>query len=237
MSGLPFAALVLYLCITTGEFTILVEFSQINVSVGGGALFSVRPSAVISSGSWIFKGKTIAQWIRHTASFHNAYTLRGVLFTSNGSFLLKSVKMSDTGEYRVNMVPASGTQFSAVVTLRVFAKRDDNCTPGSGAIVGIVLGLLGMGLIGGVSGWLIARKTGGSEGGSEAAIKKMDEYLVTIYILSSGIEQEQCIAGDPHQPLKSFPCAAALNQKKLSNQPSYFSIEHFTPRTPQASSC
>ncbi|XP_072130956.1 uncharacterized protein [Mobula birostris] len=161
MSGLPFAALVLYLCITTGEFTILVEFSQINVSVGGGALFSVRPSAVISSGSWIFKGKTIAQWIRHTASFHNAYTLRGVLFTSNGSFLLKSVKMSDTGEYRVNMVPASGTQFSAVVTLRVFAKRDDNCTPGSGAIVGIVLGLLGMGLIGGVSGWLIARKTGG----------------------------------------------------------------------------
>ncbi|XP_072130961.1 uncharacterized protein [Mobula birostris] len=164
MSGLPFAALVLCLCITTGEsqqFTILVEFSQINVSVGGGALFSVRPSAVISSGSWIFKGKAIAQWIGQTASFHNAYTSRAVLFTSNGSFLLKSVKMSDTGEYRVNMVPVSGTQFSAAVTLRVFAKRDDNCTPGSGAIVGIVLGLLGMGLIGGVSGWLIARKAGG----------------------------------------------------------------------------
>ncbi|XP_072893318.1 cell adhesion molecule CEACAM15-like [Hemitrygon akajei] len=260
MSGLAFAALVLCLHITAGEsqqFTIIVEHSKINVTAGGDALYSVLPSFSFSSGSWSFKGKTIAQWISQTAILDTEYTSRAELFTSNGSLLLKSVNMSDSGEYRVNMLPTSGSQISATVTLRVTepvtrvtvvtndstplenldtialscdasgtvetrtwfkddqpiqengriftspdkakltiisvnrndagtykciasnsfsngagetyvgvycgctAKTDGNCTLGSGAIVGIVLGLLGVGLIGGVSGWLIARKTGG----------------------------------------------------------------------------
>ncbi|XP_072892533.1 cell adhesion molecule CEACAM15-like [Hemitrygon akajei] len=256
MSGLPFAALVLCLHITAGEsqqFTIIVEHSQINVTAGADALFSVRPSSNVSSGSWIFNGKTVAQWIGQTGTVDNEYTSRAELFTSNWSLLLKSVNVLDSGVYRVNMVPTSGSQISATVTLRVtdpvtgvavvtnnptplenldtialscvasgtvetrtwfkdnqpiqengriftspdkakltiisvnrndvgtykciasnsfssdagqtyvevYCKyTDGNCTLGSGAIVGIVLGLLAMGLIGGVSGWLIARKTG-----------------------------------------------------------------------------
>ncbi|XP_072892183.1 cell adhesion molecule CEACAM15-like isoform X2 [Hemitrygon akajei] len=262
MSGLAFAALVLCLHITAGEsqqFTIIVEHSQINVTAGADALFSVLPSSNVRSGSWIFEGRTVAQWIGQNEILDNEYRSRVELFTSNGSFLLKSVNTADSGEYRVNMVPTNGSQTLATVTLRVTgpgpvtgvavvtndstplenldtialscdasgtvqtrtwfkdnqpirengriftspdrakltiisvnrndvgtykciasnsfssdagqtyvevyckytAKTDGNCTLGSGAIVGIVLGLLGVGLIGGVSGWLVARKAGG----------------------------------------------------------------------------
>ncbi|XP_059818904.1 carcinoembryonic antigen-related cell adhesion molecule 5-like [Hypanus sabinus] len=122
MSGLPFAALVLCLHITAGEsqqFTIIIEHSQINVTAGGEALFSVRPSSSVSSGSWNFNGLTVAQWIGQTGTIDNVYRSRAELFTSNGSLLLKSVNVSDSGEYRVNMVPISGSQTSATVTLRV----------------------------------------------------------------------------------------------------------------------
>ncbi|XP_059814476.1 carcinoembryonic antigen-related cell adhesion molecule 7-like [Hypanus sabinus] len=260
MSGLAFAALVLCLHITAGEsqqFTIIIEHSQINVTAGGEALLSVRPSGNDSSGSWTLNGIIIAQWIGQTEILDPEYTSRAELFTSNRSLLLKSVNSADSGEYRVNMVPNSGSMTSATVTLRVTepvtrvavvtnnstplenldtvalscvasgsvqtrtwfkdnqpiqgngriftspdkakltiisvnrndvgtykciarnsfssgagetyvevyckytAKTDGNCTLGSGAIVGILLGLLGMGLIGGVNGWLIARKSDG----------------------------------------------------------------------------
>ncbi|XP_072132526.1 cell adhesion molecule CEACAM1-like [Mobula birostris] len=122
MSGLPFAALVLCLCITAGQsqqFTIYVEHSQINVTVGGDALFSVRPSGNVNSGNWVFKGKTVVQWIGKAVFVDNAYTSRAELFISNRSLLLKSVNMSDSGEYRVTMVPVGGSQNSTTVTLRV----------------------------------------------------------------------------------------------------------------------
>ncbi|XP_062895377.1 uncharacterized protein LOC134341453 [Mobula hypostoma] len=162
MSGLPFAALVLCLCITAGDsqqFTIFVEHKQINVTVGGDALFSVRPSANIYNGSWSFNGRTVAQWINQSVSVDDALTSRAKLFISNGSLLLKSVKMSDSGRYRVNMVPTIGSQSSVTITLGVIAKTDGKCTLSSGAIVGIVVFFLGVTLIGGVSGWLITRKT------------------------------------------------------------------------------
>ncbi|XP_072130950.1 cell adhesion molecule CEACAM15-like isoform X2 [Mobula birostris] len=264
MSGLPFAALVLCLCITAGEsqqLTIVVEHRQINVTVGGDALFSVRTSGNVSSGNWVFKGKTIAQWIGQTVSVDNVYSSRAAVFTSNGSLLLKTVSALDSGEYRVNMVPITGSMTSATVTLNVIepvtgvivvtnhtialscdasgpvqtrtwfkdnqpiqendriftspdktkltiisvnrkdagtykciasnpfssgagetyvqvcSKTNDNCTPGSGAIVGIVLALLGVGLIGGVSGWLIARKTGGSCIEPEKTVKSTQLFL------------------------------------------------------------
>ncbi|XP_072892161.1 cell adhesion molecule CEACAM5-like [Hemitrygon akajei] len=123
MSGLPFAALVLCLHITAGEsqqFTIFVEHSEINATVGGDALFSVRPSGKVTSGNWRFNGGTIAQWIGQNVSVGDGYTDGAEIFTTNGSLLLKSVNMSDSGEYRVNMVSANGSQTSATVTLRVF---------------------------------------------------------------------------------------------------------------------
>ncbi|XP_072893218.1 V-set and transmembrane domain-containing protein 5-like [Hemitrygon akajei] len=124
MSGLPFAALVLCLHITAGEsqqFTIIVEHSQINVTAEADALFSVRPSSNVKNGNWVFTKKTVAQWIGQTGSLSNEYTSRAELFTSNGSLLLKSVSMSDSGEYRVTMVPNSGSMTSETVTLRVTA--------------------------------------------------------------------------------------------------------------------
>ncbi|XP_062895398.1 carcinoembryonic antigen-related cell adhesion molecule 5-like [Mobula hypostoma] len=238
------------------QFTITVENSQINVPVGGDALFSVRPSSKVRSGDWSINGSLVVWWIDQTVSVDNVYTSRAELFTSNGSLLLKSVNVRDSGEYRVNMIPVSGSQSSATITLRVIAftepvtgvtvvsndstplenldtivlscdasgtvqtrtwfkdnqpiqengriftspdkakltivsvnrndagtykciasnsfssgagetyvqvyspKGDDRITLTAGGIVGIVLGLLGMGLIGGVSGWFIARKAG-----------------------------------------------------------------------------
>ncbi|XP_072892536.1 cell adhesion molecule CEACAM5-like [Hemitrygon akajei] len=123
MSGLPFAAIVLCLHITAGEsqqFTIFAEHREINATVGGDALFSVRPSGKVTSGNWRFNGGTIAQWIGQNVSVGDGYTDGAEIFTTNGSLLLKSVNMSDSGEYRVNMVSANGSQTSATVTLRVF---------------------------------------------------------------------------------------------------------------------
>ncbi|XP_072130938.1 cell adhesion molecule CEACAM6-like [Mobula birostris] len=122
MSGLPFAALVLCLCITAGEsqqFTIFVERSQLSVTVGGNALFSVRPSGNVISGNWSFNGETIAQWINQTVTVDKAYTSRAYVFISNGSLLLKSLNMSDNGEYRVTIVPTNGSRTSATIFLRV----------------------------------------------------------------------------------------------------------------------
>ncbi|XP_072130958.1 V-set and transmembrane domain-containing protein 5-like isoform X2 [Mobula birostris] len=164
MSGLPFAALVLCLCITAGQsqqFTIFVEHSQIKVTVGGDALFSVRPSGNVSSGDWIFKGETIAQWINQTVTVDKAYTSRAYVFISNGSLLLKSLNMSDNGEYRVTIVPTNGSRTSATIFLRVIEKTDGKCILSSGAILGIVVFFLGVIMIGVVSGWLITRNTDG----------------------------------------------------------------------------
>ncbi|XP_072911664.1 V-set and transmembrane domain-containing protein 5-like [Hemitrygon akajei] len=122
MVPMPFPALVLCFFITAGEslnFTIEVEHSQINATVGDNVTFAVQPSDKISSGSWTFNGKTVCQWIDQLVSLDNSYKLRAELDTSNGSLLLKSVEKSDSGEYLVNMVPTSGSQNSATVTLRV----------------------------------------------------------------------------------------------------------------------
>ncbi|XP_062895374.1 carcinoembryonic antigen-related cell adhesion molecule 5-like isoform X2 [Mobula hypostoma] len=96
MSGLPFAALLLCLCIT-----------------------AVRPSSKGRSGDWSIYGSLAVWWIDQTVSVDNVYKPRAELFTSNGSLLLKSVNVRDSGEYRVNMVPVSGSQTSATITLRV----------------------------------------------------------------------------------------------------------------------
>ncbi|XP_072893694.1 NACHT, LRR and PYD domains-containing protein 3-like isoform X2 [Hemitrygon akajei] len=108
----------------TGEsqhFTINVEHSKVYTTIGGDAFFSVWPSGKISSGSWSFNGKTVCQWIDQLVSIDNAYTSRAELFTSNGSLLLKLVNKSDSGVYRVSIVPIRGPKTLATVTLEVTA--------------------------------------------------------------------------------------------------------------------
>ncbi|XP_062895389.1 titin-like [Mobula hypostoma] len=104
------------------NFIIHVEHRHITVTEGGDALFSVRPKAWVSSGSWSFNGKIVVRWFAQTVSVDNAYSSRAELFTSSGSLLLKSVNSADSGEYRVTMVPTSGSISSAVVSLQVLGQ-------------------------------------------------------------------------------------------------------------------
>ncbi|XP_059825929.1 carcinoembryonic antigen-related cell adhesion molecule 1-like isoform X2 [Hypanus sabinus] len=162
---LPFLALVLCFFVTDGEglpdgesldFTIKVEQSQINATVGGNALLEVQPSGNISSGSWSFNGKTVCQWIGELVSMDNSYTSRADLFISSGSLQLKMVEKSDSGEYIVNMVPTRGLQTSATITLQV--TKHPNSLSG-GAIGGIVIGCVaGVVMASGFVFWYKRRK-------------------------------------------------------------------------------
>ncbi|XP_072132547.1 uncharacterized protein [Mobula birostris] len=148
----------------TGEsqrFTIDVEHSKISATVGGNASFSVQPSGEMSSGSWTFNEKTVCQWIDQLVSIDNSYTSRAELSTSTGSLLLKTVNKADSGEYQVNMVPTSGPQTSATVTLEV---TEQVVPPPSGlsrgAIAGIVIGVVaGVALASGLVFWIIKTMT------------------------------------------------------------------------------
>ncbi|XP_072893326.1 cell adhesion molecule CEACAM1-like [Hemitrygon akajei] len=87
----------------------------------------------------------------------------GRLFTSpdKAKLTIISVNRNDAGTYKC-IASNSFSSDAGETYVEVYSKyTDGNCTLGSGAIVGILLGLLAMGLIGGASGWLIARKTGG----------------------------------------------------------------------------
>ncbi|XP_072893311.1 cell adhesion molecule CEACAM5-like [Hemitrygon akajei] len=86
----------------------------------------------------------------------------GRIFTSpdRAKLTIISVNRNDAGTYKC-IASNSFSSGSGETDVQVYStKTDDNITLTTGAIVGIALGLLGMGLIGGVSGWLIARKTG-----------------------------------------------------------------------------
>ncbi|XP_067831361.1 carcinoembryonic antigen-related cell adhesion molecule 5-like isoform X2 [Heptranchias perlo] len=101
------------------DFTIQIENSSINVTVGSSAFFSVRPSAETKSGNWVFKDKTLAQWVGTGVSIDNEYTTRAELFLPNGSLQLNSVTVLDRGEYTVTMFPKTGPQATATITLNV----------------------------------------------------------------------------------------------------------------------
>ncbi|XP_048379808.1 carcinoembryonic antigen-related cell adhesion molecule 5-like isoform X2 [Stegostoma tigrinum] len=99
-------------------FTIQAE-NSINVTVGGTANFTVKPSRSVKNGNWDFNGKSIGLWIGSSVSLSNEYKPRAEIRTPNGSLELKSVTVSDSGKYTVTMVPEEGEQASATITLHV----------------------------------------------------------------------------------------------------------------------
>uniref|UniRef100_UPI00398F7CBE cell adhesion molecule CEACAM3-like n=1 Tax=Pristiophorus japonicus TaxID=55135 RepID=UPI00398F7CBE len=103
-------------------FTIQTENSRINVNIGDIAFFSVQPSAGVQSGSWNFGETVIGQWVGTTEVITSEYRTRAVLFLASGSLLLKSVTVSDSGEYTVSMLTNSGSQATATITLHVLVK-------------------------------------------------------------------------------------------------------------------
>ncbi|XP_041032666.1 carcinoembryonic antigen-related cell adhesion molecule 5-like isoform X2 [Carcharodon carcharias] len=122
MWRLTLTAVAVCLLISVAEpqgFTILTENSRINVTVGGNALFSVKPSGAVRSGNWDFKGETVGRWIGINVDFNNEYKTRAEIFFPNGSFLLKSVTVSDSGDYTVSMTPVKGNDATATIALHV----------------------------------------------------------------------------------------------------------------------
>ncbi|XP_038669401.1 carcinoembryonic antigen-related cell adhesion molecule 1-like isoform X3 [Scyliorhinus canicula] len=107
------------------DFTILTENRQINVAEGGYAFFSVEPSAEVMFGSWEFRKTVIAQWAGAAFSLNVDYRERTDLFLPSGSLLLKSVRVSDSGDYTVNMFTEGGSETSAILTLHVLAQPQD----------------------------------------------------------------------------------------------------------------
>ncbi|XP_041032670.1 carcinoembryonic antigen-related cell adhesion molecule 6-like isoform X2 [Carcharodon carcharias] len=122
MGSLTLIAVAVCLLISVAEpqgFTILTENSRINVAEGGNALFSVKPSDAVRAGNWDFKGETIGRWIGINVDFNTEYKTRAEIFFPNGSFLLKSVTVSDSGDYTVSMTPVNGNDATATIALHV----------------------------------------------------------------------------------------------------------------------
>ncbi|XP_059497278.1 carcinoembryonic antigen-related cell adhesion molecule 1-like [Stegostoma tigrinum] len=156
------ATLTLHVLVEPQTFTIQAE-NRINVSVGGTANFSVKPSRSVKNGNWDFNGKSIGLWIGSSASVSNEYKSRAEILTPNGSLLLKSLTFSDCGKYTVTMVPEEGEQASATVTLHVLDQLNSRDNISDGAIAGIVIAvLLCLGFIIAITAWLIKRKSEGT---------------------------------------------------------------------------
>ncbi|XP_069796151.1 uncharacterized protein [Narcine bancroftii] len=135
--------------------TIHTDRSRFNVTAGGDATFSVRPSVKVRSGNWGFKDKTIVTWIGSSVDLDNAFTSRAELLLPNGSLLLKSVTTSDSGDYTVTMTPEVGDQQTATIALLVI----ERLSPGglsAGAKAGIAIGVIaGAAMVCGLVVWFV----------------------------------------------------------------------------------
>uniref|UniRef100_UPI00398F0DF3 cell adhesion molecule CEACAM3-like isoform X2 n=1 Tax=Pristiophorus japonicus TaxID=55135 RepID=UPI00398F0DF3 len=128
------------------DFTIQTENSRINVTVGGDAIFSVRPSAEAQSGSWAVEARSIGQWFSTTEIITGDYRTRAELFLPNGSLLLKSVTVLDSGAYTVSMLTSIDSRATATITLHVLGGTARRSMSGSIALI-IVAVLIGVTLI------------------------------------------------------------------------------------------
>ncbi|XP_038669408.1 uncharacterized protein LOC119974527 isoform X2 [Scyliorhinus canicula] len=140
------------------DFTILTENSRINVTEGGNAVFTVMPSVTVKNGSWEFRNTVIAQWAGAAFSLNYDYRERTELFLPNGSLLLKSVRISDSGDYTVKMTPDVGSETQATLTLHVLDSHTEIPKLSFGAIIGMVMAAFILGLFIGISAWLIKRR-------------------------------------------------------------------------------
>ncbi|XP_055521759.1 carcinoembryonic antigen-related cell adhesion molecule 5-like [Leucoraja erinacea] len=119
----PLTALAFCLVISTGGsqgFTVVPDKSDLYVAIGGDAVFTVRPSSAIGSGTWVFKSKSIVQWVGTGLQFHPEYKSRVDLNLTTGSLTLRSVNESDNGVYTVNL-NAVGSVAQATATIKLQA--------------------------------------------------------------------------------------------------------------------
>ncbi|XP_067831365.1 immunoglobulin superfamily member 10-like isoform X3 [Heptranchias perlo] len=105
-------------------FTVLVNQNVINATAGDSVVLSVRPSSPVSSGFWKFGTASIVAWTVEPPDLNIAYTKRNVELLFNTSLLLRSVALSDSGDYWVTMDSPAGKVATAKITLNVFPKPD-----------------------------------------------------------------------------------------------------------------
>uniref|UniRef100_UPI00398E7D82 hepatic and glial cell adhesion molecule-like isoform X2 n=1 Tax=Pristiophorus japonicus TaxID=55135 RepID=UPI00398E7D82 len=159
------ATITLHVLVELQGLTIQTENSRINVTVGDNAFFSVLPSVPTIIITWNFGTTLIGQWAIGIPIINDKYRTRVEYYPQNGSLLLMSVTVSDSGEYTVTVLTGDGSQAKATITLHVLdqTSRDNNMS--SGAIAGIVIAaILTVGLISGISAWSVKRKAGGMSG-------------------------------------------------------------------------
>ncbi|XP_038669420.1 uncharacterized protein LOC119974531 isoform X2 [Scyliorhinus canicula] len=101
------------------DLTISVNESLVNAAVEDLVLLSVRPSIQVKSGNWKHNGMDVINWIGTAVDINYQYADQ-VELVHDVSLLLKSVTVSDSGEYIVTMNPHSGAEGKARIHLVVF---------------------------------------------------------------------------------------------------------------------
>ncbi|XP_072893222.1 cell adhesion molecule CEACAM20-like [Hemitrygon akajei] len=148
-----------YKCIASNSFSNGAGETYVQVYYGPEKVRIVPKRPVVSN---IVSNLTLACFALSVPYGEYTWYNGNNLLQTGQELTLVSVSSVDVGSYTCR-VTNGVTNRNSYLTVHVTAqatKADDNITLTTGAIVGIALGLLGMGLIGGVSGWLIARKTG-----------------------------------------------------------------------------
>uniref|UniRef100_UPI00398F84D0 cell adhesion molecule CEACAM5-like isoform X1 n=1 Tax=Pristiophorus japonicus TaxID=55135 RepID=UPI00398F84D0 len=123
-AGQAKATITLHVLVELQGLTVQTENSRINVTVGDNAFFSVLPSVPTISITWNFGTTLIGQWTIGIPIINDKYRTRVEYFPQNGSLLLMSVTVSDSGEYTVTVLTGDAGQAKATITLHVLDGPD-----------------------------------------------------------------------------------------------------------------
>ncbi|XP_042201651.1 carcinoembryonic antigen-related cell adhesion molecule 5-like [Callorhinchus milii] len=103
----------------TAQFTITVPDNPITAAAGGTAVFTVKPSGEVKTGTWSIGRVVFVTWFPGGESIDPGYKDRIVFTRTSGSLQLNSVNYTDAGDYTVTMFSPSDTQATATITLKV----------------------------------------------------------------------------------------------------------------------